>query len=198
MDKRYKNIILDFGGVLLDWNPHYLLDGYFGSWEKAEWFIRNVCTMEWNSEMDKGKPFAQGVAERIALFPEWEKEIRLYHREWIKMIQGEIPGMYQLECDLKAAGYRLYGLTNWSSETFCLVRDRRVFSVLDGMVVSAEERLLKPDPAIYRTVLERWSLSPEECLFVDDNLPNVVGARAVGIDAVQFTGADALRELLLK
>lgn len=197
MEKRYKNIVFDFGGVLLDWNPHHLFDPYFGSWEKAEWFIRNICPMEWNSQLDKGKPFAEGVAERIALFPEWEKEIKLYHSGWIKMIKEEIPGMYQLECDLKAAGYHLFGLTNWSAETFCKVRDRRIFNILEGIVVSGEEKVIKPDPAIFNILLERYSLLPEDCFFIDDNLSNVNAARALGIDAVQFTSAEPLREKLL-
>lgn len=192
-----KNIILDFGGVLIDWNPHYLLDDYFQSREKASWFIENICTQEWNGEMDKGKPFEQGIAELSAIHPEWAREIRLYYTGWIKMIGDEIPGMYQLECDLKAAGYKLYGLTNWSSETFCQVCHKRIFTILDGMVVSAEEKLLKPDPAIYRTLLDRWHLLPEECLFVDDNLANVKGAQDVGIPAVHFTGAEDLRKRLL-
>lgn len=195
--KTYKNIILDFGGVLLDWNPRYVFDAYFGDREKSEWFIRNVCTQDWNAEMDKGKPFDVAVAERIALFPEWEEAIRLYQTDWIRMIGEEIPGMYQLEQDLKAAGYRLYGLTNWSLETFNLVRGKRVFTILDGMVVSGEEHLLKPDPAFFQVLLDRWSLRKEECLFTDDNEINIRGALAVGIPAVRFTDADSLRKLLL-
>lgn len=195
--QQYKNIILDFGGVLLDWNPHYLFDPYFGDPAKADWFIKNICTQDWNAEMDKGKPFDVAVAERTALFPEWEKEIRLYQSDWIRMIGEEIPGMYQLECDLKAAGYRLFGLTNWSLETFNLVREKRIFTILDGMVVSGEEHLLKPDPAFFQILLDRWNLRKEECLFIDDNLPNIAGAQAIGLPAVRFTDADSLRKLLL-
>lgn len=197
MEKRYPNIILDFGGVLLDWNPHYLYDPYFGSKEKTDWFIQHVCTPEWNLQMDKGKPFAEGVREKIAECPEWEKEIRLYHSGWIRMIGEEIPGMYELEKDLKAAGYRLLGLTNWSLETFRLVCDRRIFTILDDRVVSGREKMVKPDPAFFRLALARWGVPAESCLFIDDNLANVQGARAVGIDAVQFTDAGALRALLL-
>lgn len=197
MEKRYPNIILDFGGVLLDWNPHYLYDPYFGSKEKTDWFIQHVCTPEWNLQMDKGKPFAEGVREKIAECPEWEKEIRLYHSGWIRMIGEEIPGMYELEKDLKAAGYRLLSLTNWSLETFRLVCDRRIFTILDDLVVSGREKMVKPDPAFFRLALARWGVPAESCLFIDDNLANVQGARAVGIDAVQFTDAGALRALLL-
>lgn len=191
-----KNIVFDFGGVLIDWNPHHLYDPYFGDTEKASWFIQNVCTGEWNGQMDKGKPFAQGVAELSAKFPEWEKEIRLYHTDWIKMIGDEIPGMYDLECELKDRGYGIFGLTNWSCETFCMVRHRRIFTILDGMVVSGEEHLLKPSPEIYRRLLERYSLRPEESLFIDDNMPNVIGARNVGMRSEQFRSAAQIRSLL--
>lgn len=191
-----KNIILDFGAVLLDWNPHYVFDAYFGSAEKADWFLKNICTGQWNAQMDAGKPFAEGVRELTALYPEWAEAIALYQKDWLKMIGEETPGMYELECELKARGYGLYGLTNWSMETFPLVWDRRIFTILDGMVVSGAEGVVKPDPAIYRLLLERYHLAPGDCLFVDDNIANVLGARAVGIPAVQFTGAEDLRKIL--
>ncbi len=191
-----KNIILDFGAVLLDWNPHYVFDAYFGSAEKADWFLKNICTGQWNAQMDAGKPFAEGVRELTALYTEWAEAIALYQKDWLKMIGEETPGMYELECELKARGYGLYGLTNWSMETFPLVWDRRIFTILDGMVVSGAEGVVKPDPAIYRLLLERYSLTPGDCLFVDDNIANVLGARAVGIPAVQFTGAEDLRKIL--
>lgn len=191
-----KNIILDFGAVLLDWNPHYVFDAYFGSAEKADWFLKNICTGQWNAQMDAGKPFAEGVRELTALYPEWAEAIALYQKDWLKMIGEETPGMYELECELKARGYGLYGLTNWSMETFPLVWDRRIFTILDGRVVSGAEGVVKPDPAIYRLLLERYSLTPGDCLFVDDNIANVLGARAVGIPAVQFTGAEDLRKIL--
>ena len=192
-----KNIILDFGRVLLDWNPHYVFDEYFGSVEKADWFLKNICTGTWNAQMDAGKPFAEGVRELSALHPEWTEAIELYHKDWLKMIGEEIPGMYELECELKARGYGLYGLTNWSMETFPLVRDRRIFTILDGMVVSGAEGIVKPDPEIYRRLLERYSLTAGDCLFVDDNMANVLGARAVGIPAELFTGTDDLRRQLV-
>ena len=83
-----KNIIFDFGAVLVDWNPYYVYDPYFGDHKKAEWFIENICTAAWNKELDGGKPFAQGVAELSAQYPEWAKEIAMYHRDWIKMMGG--------------------------------------------------------------------------------------------------------------
>ena len=192
-----KNIVFDFGGVLVDWNPHHLYDKYFGSVEKAEWFLNNICLYSWNIQMDGGKPFAEGVAELQAEYPEWSEAIAIYHTRWIEMMGGEIEGMSSLVQRLKAAGYRVFGLTNWSSETFPLVRDKYpIFSLMEGMVVSGEEHLLKPDAAIYKCLLERYNLQAEESLFVDDNADNVAGARNVGMKAVQFTSAEELeREL---
>ncbi len=192
-----KNIVFDFGGVLVDWNPHYLYDKYFGSREKAEWFLNNICVYSWNIQMDGGKPFAEGVAELQAQYPEWSEAIAIYHTRWIEMMGGEIAGMADIVKRLKEAGYGVYGLTNWSSETFPLVRDKyAIFKQLDGMVVSGEEHLLKPDAAIYKCLLERYNLQAEESLFVDDNADNVIGARNVGMKAVRFTSvAELEREL---
>ncbi len=187
-------IIFDFGAVLVDWNPHRMLDKYFGSVEKADWFIKNVCTSEWNTEMDGGKPFAQGIAERSAIYPEYAADIQAYYDRWIEMIGGEIPGMREVVAELKEKGYKLYGLTNWSAETFCLVRNEfPVFSLLDGMLVSGEEHLLKPSPEIFQRLVDRFGLNPAECLFIDDNAANVEGSIAFGIPAVRFFGVDSLR-----
>lgn len=192
-----RNIIFDFGAVLVDWNPHYVYDPYFGDPEKATWFIENICTAAWNKELDGGKPFSQGVAELSAQYPEWAPEIELYHRNWKKMMGGAIPGMYDLVADLKQAGYGIYGLTNWASETFyTIVNDYPVFSLLDGMVVSGDVRLLKPDAAIFNCLLNKYGLKAEESVFIDDNAENVDGAIAAGLSAIRFTGAAALREEL--
>lgn len=192
-----KNIVFDFGGVLVDWNPHHLYDKYFGSREKAEWFLNNICLYSWNLQMDGGKPFAEGVAELQAEYPEWSEAIAIYHTRWIEMMNGEIEGMASVIRRLKAAGYGVYGLTNWSAETFPMIRDTYpVFQEFDGIVVSGEEHLLKPDAAIYKCLLERYDLQAEESLFIDDNADNVAGARNVGMKAIRFTSAVELeREL---
>lgn len=192
-----KSVVFDFGGVLVDWNPHYLYDKYFASREKADWFLENICVYSWNIQMDGGKPFAEGVAELQALHPEWSEAIEIYHSRWIEMMNGQIEGTVALLHRLKAAGYGVYGLTNWSSETYPKIRDSYpVFKEFDGIVVSGEEHLLKPDAAIYRCLLDRYSLRAEESIFVDDNADNVVGAQAVGMKAVRFTSPEELEQQL--
>ena len=192
-----KNIIFDFGAVLVDWNPHYLFDGYFGDAAKATWFLDNICTSEWNRQFDGGKPFAEGIAELKAEFPEWSREIDVYWEQWPKMMGDAIPGMYGLVSELKAEGYGVYGLTNWSAETFYMIeKDYPVFALLDGKVVSGDVRLLKPDAAIFRCLLDKYGLNAEECVFIDDTMSNVEGARAAGLQAVRFENVGQLRESL--
>ncbi len=193
------NLIFDFGGVLIDWDPHHLYDPYFGDRARAEWFLQNICTMEWNTQMDGGKPFAEGIAELSARFPEWSREIEMFRSQWTKMVGGPIPGMLELVRELKAAGHRLYGLSNWSAETFPLIcDDYPALELLDGMVVSGNEGVIKPDPEIYKLLLSRYSLQPADCIFIDDNPANVAAAQTLGIRAIRFTSCSNLRAQLLQ
>ena len=191
-----KNIIFDFGGVLVDWNPHYLFDKYFNDINEANYFVENVCTTEWNAEMDGGKPFAQAVKERSAMFPKYAEALKLYQTNWMDTMGEEIPDMYDLIKSLKANGFPvIYGLTNWSAETFPTVQKTyRIFSLIDKIVVSGEVKQLKPNPEIFHTLLNKYNLKAEESLFIDDNLKNVEGAKAVGINAIRFENAIKLKE----
>ena len=191
-----KNIIFDFGGVLVDWNPHYLFDKYFNDINESNYFVENVCNSEWNAEMDGGKPFEQAVRERIALFPKYAEALMLYQTNWMDTMGEEIPGMYDLIKSLKANGFPIiYGLTNWSAETFPTVQKTyRIFSLIDKIVVSGEVKQLKPNPEIFYTLLNKFNLKAEESLFIDDNLKNVEGAKAVGINALRFENATKLKE----
>lgn len=192
-----KNIVFDFGGVLVDWNPRYLYDKYFGDAEQSQWFLDNICLYSWNLQMDGGKPFAEGVKELQAEHPEWSEAIAIYHTRWVEMMGGEVAGTADVLRSAKAVGYKIYGLTNWSAETFPMIRDTYpVFQEFDGIVVSGEEHLLKPDAAIYRCLLERYALRAEESLFIDDNRDNVAAARAIGMHAVRFENAEQLVQVL--
>ena len=191
------NIIFDFGGVLVDWNPRYVFVPWFGDAARAEWFLSTICTYEWNAQVDAGRTTAEITEERVALFPEWEKEIRLYYDRWIEMVHGDIPGMEALVREYKERGYRIWGLTNWSQDLFPLVRQRfPVFDLMDGIVVSGEEKIIKPDPRLYRILLDRYGLKAGECVFIDDNPANVAAAEALGIKGIVFEGKDKLQKQL--
>ena len=189
-----RHLIYDFGAVLVDWDPRRLYVPYFGDEARADWFLKEICPYEWNAQVDAGRSPKEVTEERVALFPEWEKEIRLYFDRWIDMMGDGIPGMEALVRDYKARGYGAWGLTNWSWETFPLIRDRYpVFGLLDGFVVSGKEKTVKPGPRIYRILLERYGLRAEECIFIDDNPKNTAGAEAVGIRGLVFQDAAQLR-----
>jgi len=192
-----KAVVFDLGGVLIDWDPRYLYRKLLADEAAVEEFLATVCTPEWNAEQDRGRPFAEGVAELAERHPEHAADIAAYHERWPEMLAGEVPGTVEVLADLRAAGVPLYALTNWAAETFAITRER--FEFLDwfcGLLVSGEEGMTKPDPAIFRLLLDRFGLDPAAAVFVDDSEANVAAARGLGIDAVRFTGPERLRREL--
>lgn len=191
-------IVFDLGNVLIGWEPRAMYRKLFAREEDMEWFLSNVCTPAWNLEQDRGRLFAHAVQELVALHPEpLHAAIRAYHERWPEMLTGQIEGTVELLLQLHAAGTPLYALTNWNQETFVHARER--YEWLErflGIVVSGDERVVKPEPAIYRTLLDRYGLTPEACLFIDDSAANVAGALAVGMQALQFHDPVQLREEL--
>jgi 2-haloacid dehalogenase len=189
-----KAVVFDLGGVLIDWDPRYLYRKLLADEEAVEEFLATVCTPEWNAELDGGRPFAEGVAELVERHPAHAAAITAYHERWPEMLGGEVPGAVAVLADLRAAGVPLYALTNWSAETYGITRGRFEFlDWFDGVVVSGEERVIKPDPRIFRLLADRFGLDPEATLFVDDSEANVAAARALGFDAVRFTDPERLR-----
>lgn len=183
-----RNIIFDFGGVLLDWNPRYLYRKYFGNEREMEYFLTEVCTLERNSELDCGEPFAEWVKKYQSEYPRYAEAIEIYHTRWPEMLRGQIPEGVALLRDMKSAGYGIYGLTNWSAETIGYAYEAfgDLKPLFDGIVVSGEEKTLKPGPEIYRILLDRYGLKAEECVFLDDSRKNVDGAIAVGINGILY------------
>ncbi len=182
-------IIFDLGGVLIDWNPEYVFDeNYFESPEKRDYFFNSICTPEWNENQDAGYPIAKATEERIALFPEWEKEIRDYYGRWTEMLGGPIHETVDVFRKLKQnPGLKIYALTNWSAETFPVALERFDFLYwFDGRVVSGEEKMRKPFPEFYRLLLQRYSVNPAQALLIDDNTRNIKAAEAVGIKGLHF------------
>ena len=193
-----KAVVFDLGGVLIDWDPRHLYRKLLADEAAVEEFLATVCTPEWNAELDRGRPFAEGVAELVERHPEHAANIAAYHERWPEMVAGDIPGTVEVLAELRAAGVPLYALTNWSAETFAITRGRFEFlEWFDGLLVSGEERVTKPDPAIFRLLLDRFGLDPAATVFVDDSEANVAAARRLGIDAIRFTGPEDLRRELV-
>jgi 2-haloacid dehalogenase len=195
---KIKNIIFDFGGVLVDWNPRYLYKDHFKDDDKMEAFLKNICTEEWNIEQDRGRLLSEATTELQNKFPEHSDAIALFYGNWKVMLKGEIPGTVALLRKLKKK-YKLYGLTNWSAETIEIAYKRfSFFNEFEGIVVSGVEKLIKPDPRIYQLLLNRYLIKAEDSLFIDDNIHNVNAARELGFYAIHFENAAQLEAELSK
>jgi 2-haloacid dehalogenase len=190
-------IVYDLGGVLIEWNPRHLYRKLIDDEAIMEWFLAEVCHTAWNEEQDRGRSFAAAIEEAAARHPEHRPLIEAYFERWAELMAGEIEGAVAILEELRSAGYELHALTNWSAETFPHARGRFAFlEWFESILVSAEVGLIKPDPAIFRLLLERIGRTPAECIYIDDNPKNVASAAALGFDAIAFAGAAQLREEL--
>ena len=192
-----KTLVFDLGGVLIDWNPHYLYKKIFDDEEEMAWFLENICTSEWNLKLDKGYPFEKAVTELKNKYPEYEEPIIAYHKRWQEMLGDEIHDCVAIMDELQKKEYPVYGLTNWSAETFPIAQKRYNFlKNFDGIVVSGNEKLVKPDIGLYQVLINRYHIKPEESLFIDDKKENVESARQLGFFGITFTSSDVLRRQL--
>jgi 2-haloacid dehalogenase len=191
-------LVFDFGGVLINWDPHKLFNKYFNNDTRAiDAFLAEIGFTAWNLSQDKGYPFAQAVTDLSAQFPQYAHLIRAYDVEWEESITGIVPETVEILHKLKSAGGRLYGLTNWSAEKFSIVRHKYpVFDLFEDIVVSGEVKLIKPDPAIFQFLLQKIQRKPEECLLVDDSIKNVEAAQKLGFSTIHFTSPAQLEHEL--
>ena len=157
MNSSIKAIVFDFGGVLIEWDPRNLYRHYFPDQPQAiEKFLTDVNFMEWNAQQDKGRPFSEGVASLSAQFPQYSKFIRAFHEHWEELVGAPIAGTVEILRQLKQEGWPVYGLSNWSEETFPIVRSRYdFFSLLDDILISGQVKLIKPDPEIFQAFLKK-------------------------------------------
>lgn len=191
-------VIFDVGRVLVDWQIRFLYERLIPEGEALDAFLRDVVTEEWHFQHDEGRPFAETAAELTALYPQHAELIALFGPRFNDTNSAAIPGMPELLAELDAAGVPLFAITNFSGEFFPPFRVKYpdMFDRFRDIVVSGDEKMVKPDPAIYRLALDRFGLKAEEAVFVDDNPDNVAGAAALGIHAIRFTDEPALRSEL--
>jgi 2-haloacid dehalogenase len=191
-------VVFDIGGVLLEWDPRHLYRKLFGGDDAAmERFLADVCTPDWHRAHDLGQDIAQSCAELSARHPGQADLILAWSRRGEEMIPGPVPGSAELLADLKKTGMACYGLSNMEAETFPVRLERFGFlRLLDGFVISGLERVAKPDPRIFRLLLDRFGLRADRTLFVDDAPANVAAAQALGINAIRFESAPQLRGAL--
>ena len=184
---KIKNIIFDFGGVLIDWNPEYLFRKEFERESDMNYFLENICTSEWNIQQDAGRPLSEATKTLQKEHPAYKELIGMYYGRWEEMLGGVIEDSVRVLYLLKDK-YPIYGLTNWSAETITIAYRRYdFFNYLEGIVVSGEEELIKPDPKLYQVLLNRYRLKANETLFIDDNIHNIETAQEMGFHTIHFT-----------
>ena len=196
-----KNVIFDYGNVLVDWSPAYLfLPVFDGDEEKCRFFMDNVCNREWFTRMDRGESMDTCVAELQKVYPQYADAVAMFRDRWFEMCNGEIPGMLEIIQDLKAKGVGVYGLTNWPAETFPEARRRfKTLASIDKYVVSSSVKLAKPEPEIFQLLLSKYNLNSCECIFIDDRKDNVDAAISLGMSGIVYPGtADRLSGFLQK
>lgn len=193
-----RNLIFDFGGVLIGYDYQSLVKTLFDDEAERRAFQELVCSEEFMTRCDLGEEsFAEIIRKQQELYPRWKRQLQEFHDRNVDAMTGEMPGMRELLIRFKAEGYHLYGLTNWSEAVYRVIEKFDILQMMEGTLISSEEKMLKPDAAIYRRLCEKFGLRPEECLFTDDKQVNVDGALAVGMQAVLFTNAKEYEKSLI-
>jgi 2-haloacid dehalogenase len=188
-----KAVIFDVGGVLIDWNPKYLYSKLLADEAAIEAYLDEIGFNAWNLALDEGGRWEPAIADLVEKFPHHKDLIEAAHLRWHEMLGGDIRGTVAILKRLAEAGVPLYAITNYSSEKFVETVERfPFFALFRDIVVSGDEKLLKPEAAIFRMCLDRNGLKAQDCVFIDDVARNIDGARAVGIDAILFESPEQL------
>ena len=191
---KINTIIFDLGGVLIDWNPEYLYKKVFSNEQDMRFFLDNICTKEWNEEQDAGYPLEKATKDLIKKHPKYIDEIKAYYSRWKEMFgdydSHSVSILQKLYTEKK---YRLLALTNWSAETFYHAKEFYSFlEYFEGIVVSGDEKIKKPDYKFYQVLLDRYKVNASESVFIDDALINVEAARDLDFQAIYFVSASQM------
>ena len=190
-------VLFEVGNVLVRWSPRALYTKLIPDPAALDHFLSEVCPMSWHAETDRGVPFADNIARRVALYPEHADLIRAWHARWDEMFLGAIPESEAAIEAMHDRGVPMHALTNMAVESWPMVQAMSpAFARLDVVVVSGAEGVIKPDPAIYEIACARTGRRPQDMLFIDDSLANVEAARELGFHTHHFTDPAALRPQL--
>ncbi len=179
--------LFDLGGVFFDWDPNYFFKNVFDDDEERKYFLTEVCNDQWNFQQDAGRSIAEAELELIPKFPHYENEIKMYYKNHRKMIRGTFEESIKVLRQLKDKNYKCYVLSNWSAETFeGIPIDYPFMQLFDGLLISGEDKLIKPDRAIYELAKKRFNLDPEETVFIDDKLENIEAAQKMNFKTIHL------------
>jgi len=189
-----KAVVFDFGNVIIEWNPRYVYNRYFpNNPEGMERFLEEVDFMGWNAHQDKGRSFKDGVTDLSLQFPHRPGLIQAYHDYWKDSIGAAYSGTVEIMKQLKARGIPLYGLSNWSAETFPYAQTKfDFFHLFEDIVISGAVGHVKPEPEIFEIMLNKIGRPAHECLFIDDSLANIQQAHKMGFVTIHFQSSEQL------
>ena len=186
-------VVFDVGRVLYQWQIASLFEKIVDDKARLRKLLDEVVTEEWHFQHDRGRPLGEMVPERIALYPDFADEIRAYATRFNETIPGPVEGSHELVERLDARGVPLFAITNFGAEFWAGFRPTApIFDRFRDIVVSGEECLAKPDPAIFTLAEERFALHPSTMLFIDDNEANIEAAQGCGWQVHHFTDAAGL------
>jgi len=179
--------LFDLGGVFFDWDPNHFFINVFKESKEREYFLNEICNDSWNIQQDAGRSVNEAELELIPKFPEYESQIRMYYANHRKMIKGIFQESITILNFLKSNNYECYVLSNWSAETFeGMIEDYPFLKHFDGLLISGEDNLIKPDLAIYQLAIKRFNLVPHNCVFIDDKLENVEAAKKLNFNIIHL------------
>ena len=187
--------LFDLGGVFFDWEPKYFFNDIFSDKKDLDFFLNEVCNESWNLRQDEGRSIKDAENQLIPKFPEYEKQIKMYYLNHRKMIRGTFSLSIEVLNNLKNLNYPCYVLSNWSSETFIGVTENYPFlKQFDGMIISGQEKLIKPNIAIYNLAVERFNLNPSETVFIDDKIENIISAKKIGFNTIHLEDPSSIKK----
>ena len=191
--------LFDLGGVFFDWDPNHFYKNVFDNIEERNYFLTEVCNDQWNFQQDAGRSIAEAELELIPKFPHYEKEIKMYYKNHRKMIIGVFEESIEILKKLKDKDYECYVLSNWSAETFeGMTIDYPFLMLFDGLLISGEDKLIKPDEAIYQLAKNRFHLNPEKTVFIDDKLENVEAAKRLNFKTIHLINPKTIETEITK
>ena len=179
--------LFDLGGVFFNWDPKHFYKDIFSSQDDMDYFLTNICNNEWNIQQDAGKKVKDAEIYLIKQFPKHKKEIVMYYKNHRKMIKNIYQSSIDVLHELKSKNYMCYVLSNWSAETFKgMTNDYPFLNLFDGLLISGEDKLIKPDEAIYKLAISRFKLIPNKTVFIDDKIENIQAAKKLKLNTVHL------------
>ena len=193
----FDTVVFDLGNVLISFNPRWLFRKLLRDEASIDRFFAETDFDAWNTAMDAGRRFADGIAAHGRRFPHYRPLFEAFFTRWNETVGEPIAESVAVLRGLQQSGIRTYALTNFSAETYPLAAARFPFLAdFDGAVVSGDEGVVKPDPAIYQRLVERYAVDPARAVFIDDKLENVDAARRLGFHGIHFTDPALVRPAL--